>query len=128
MDLKVPRVLDQSAFDGLCRKFVTNSDVSISLPQCLSVSEIQELVLFLLGQDSNDLRNLLLADMVEDSAFPGNLLEEVFHKGDIGCRVAVSLRDDLSPQLEYLCSQSPEEDVRSHYALRKAYRSNQKPK
>lgn len=64
-----------------------------------------------------------MADIVEYANFPSDLLENVFHKGDIGCRVAVSLRDDLPMQLEELCANSTDEDVREHYASRKAYRT-----
>lgn len=122
MQLNVPRVLNQALFERLSSHFANTQNITLSLDADLSVDEIRDLVLFLLRQEPGDLRNLLLADLVEYQNFPADLIEDVFYKGDISCRVAISLRDDLSPHLEELCAHAAEADVRNHYASRKAYR------
>jgi hypothetical protein len=122
MQLSIPKHLDRATFTKLNRKFMGSSNASISLPDDLSGNEIRELTQFLLLQIPDDLSYVLLADIVENVAFPPDLLEEVYRKGDLGCQVAVALRDDLSEQLQQLCAESPEDEVRSHYLSRKAHR------
>lgn len=115
MELHIPRTLEQTAFDRMSHKFEEAEDVSILLPLNLSVDELKKLASFLLIQKSGDLRNLLLADLVEYSEFPVELLGEVFNKGDVGCRVAISLKSNLPRNVEELCANSTEVDVREHY-------------
>lgn len=122
MHINVPKNLDHTIFDRLSRKFSASESVSLFLPDDLSAEEICGMADFLLHQIPNELSYLLLADLAELDKFPADLLEEVLCKGDQGCRVAVALRDDLSERLQELCRTSSDEEVRSHYAVRKAHR------
>lgn len=124
MQLNIPKQLRSSEFNELRCQFTDADDVSILLPDNLSAEEIRDMTLFLLSQESDDFRNSLIADLVEYDCFPRSLLEKVFEKGDIGCRVAVCLRDDLSKCLQELCEKSDEVDVRNHFINRKAFRDN----
>jgi hypothetical protein len=114
MQLNIPKHLNQIIFENISQTYSNNDDVIILLPQKLSPEEIREITLFLLSQVYNDLRNILLADLVEADNFPSDLIEDVFISGDTGCRVAVCLRNDLSEHLIDLCFQSNDENVLSH--------------
>jgi hypothetical protein len=114
MKLNIPKHLNQLTFENLSHTYNSNDDVIIILPQNISLEEMREMALFLLSQAHSDLRNLLLADLVEADNFPCDLIEDVFSSGDTGCRVAVCLRNDLSDRLTDLCFQSNDENVLSH--------------
>lgn len=122
MKIHISNHLSSKSYEALRRKYAKNKNASISLPTDLSVTEIRDLVNLILHQPLDIFGYVLLADMAESPLLPLDLLEEIYQKGDVGCRVAIALRDDLPEQLKILCMASPEDTVREHFFARKAYR------
>jgi hypothetical protein len=83
-------------------------------------SERDALMRFLLSKIPSNLALGALCDLAEWPGVPTDLLTRVFDQGDTGCKVAVCLRDDLTPALQEKCRNSPDTEVREHFLARQA--------
>lgn len=114
MILKIPKILDQLVFEELIYLYNKNDNVLVSLPKEISSKDIKSMTSFLLIQKYGDLRNILLADLVEHDNFPNDFLEKVFHTGDTGCRVAICLKKNIPDNIFTLCLQFNDNNVKDH--------------
>src|SRR5260221_571398 len=113
----VPVPLDDASFEKTARQW--DRDLAHSaLPPSMTPDEVETMVIFLLGKIPAELAFSVLSYLAEDSPLRGDLLEQIFDRGDTGCKVSVCLRPDLDKRLEEKCRNSPNDDVREHYQAR----------
>lgn len=72
-----------------------NNDVELKIQEILDVDTI---VTFLLN-NKNSFSFSILSDLVEKQNISNSLLEKIFHEGDIGCKISVYYKNDLSDDL-----------------------------
>jgi hypothetical protein len=116
-NIKIPRKLDPATFLRLSKTYDQNRHVSIELPTGFTEAEYRDIFTLLLSQLPNELALLTLANLAELDDVPIDLLEELFDKGDTGCKVTICLRQDLNESLRDKCRNSSDSEVREHYSL-----------
>jgi hypothetical protein len=84
------------------------------------------LIRFLLSKIPNALAFGALSDLAEWPGAPAELLARIFDAGDTACKVAVCLRDDLTPELMQRCRTSSDPDVLEHFLTRQAWLAREK--
>ena len=68
------------------------------------LSDYKDIVSFLI-KDKDEFSFAILADLVEKVNFPKELLETVYYKGDLGCKMSVCYTKDLPSSLKEVCSE-----------------------
>lgn len=96
----------------------SSSNAYIELEQMTS-EELSYLCKALIEKIPDPFSFLILSEIVEDEYLPLDLVREVFIKGDISCKVAVCLRNNLNEELSILCANSTEEIVKEHFNQKK---------
>jgi hypothetical protein len=125
--IELPANPTESQFEELSRQWDSTRDAEILLPPKITDAERDALIVFLLSKAPNPLALGALCDLAEWPGVPADLLARVFHQGDSACKVAVCLRDDLTPELAEKCRASADVDVREHFAARQTALAREKP-
>src|SRR6266446_5021274 len=118
LEILIPNPLDDSSFEEASKLWDQGRDAFLTVPRSMSPHQIETMVIFLLGKIPAELAFSVLSYLAEDSPLRGDLLEQIFDRGDTGCKVSVCLRPDLDKRLEEKCRNSPNDDVREHYQAR----------
>ena len=121
-EIVVPNPLDDESFEATSSKWDRARNAMLVMPRAMSPNEMETMVRFLLGKIPRTLAFSLLSDLAEDSPIPNDILEQIFDRGDTGCKVSICLREDLKPSLERKCRDSTDESVREHYDARIRHR------
>ena len=99
-------------FKDLSREW--SSSNYISLETVVEPDEVPEVLASLLPQLPNELADCIMSDLAQMQGLSEESLQLIFDNGDVGCRVAIALRNDLSDSLRQLCEVSEEEQVQAH--------------
>jgi hypothetical protein len=116
--IRLPFNPTDKQFDRLSRQWDSTSEVSIALPDKMNDTERNSLIQYLLSKVPHAVAFGALCDLAESPGVPSDLLGRMFEQGDVACKVAVCLRDDLTPDLMERCRTSTDPDVREHFRTR----------
>lgn len=83
-----------------------------------SAEKINDLCIFLLNKTDDDFALDVLSELSESENINIEICKEIFRKGDVSCKVAVCLRNDLDDELKSICLDSDIMEVREHYRLK----------
>lgn len=118
------KCLDEYSYIKIKSTYEFSKNCCILVSKDMSSEEVNELVNFILGK-KDKLAMMILADIVEEYPLAEDVLLEIYNNGDLGCRVAIALRDDLPESIAVLCAKSAEDEVRSHFSSRRSFKKKQ---
>ena len=98
----------------LKKKWEKSSDICIGIGK-FSVEQLNDLCLFLLNKKDDEFALDVLSELLENENVTIDICKEVFRKGNIACKVAVCLRNDLDDALKSTCLENDIMEVREHY-------------
>lgn len=81
----------------------------------ISISKLDDCVLLLLSKLPNNFACLLLSEIVENYEMNETQLSDIFLNGDVGCKVSVCLKPNLTDNIQQLCRNSGNKDVVEHF-------------
>jgi hypothetical protein len=68
-----------------------------------------------------ELANSILSDLLERPSFPIQYINQIYNKGDKGCKMTICLRDDLPIDIANMCENSLDKDIKTHFINRKNF-------
>lgn len=91
-----------------------SKNASYRIPPDLSGDEVLNYLKFLIPHISHPLWSGVLADLAERKISDWGILQDIYVKGDVGCKVAVCLRHDIPIEFLQQCLKSEIEEVIEH--------------
>jgi hypothetical protein len=97
------------------KKMWENSSNAFIEVEEMTTQELVDLTKVLLKKIPDSFSFTILSELVENENLPVALVKEIFFNGNISCKVASCLRNNLDEELFNLCNNSNEEIVKEHF-------------
>jgi hypothetical protein len=120
MHIRLPRkILDDQQIDQWEEVWNNTDNITYSVPNDLSVDEINGYFCKLINKLPNDFALTILCEIAEIKNTPWDLLQKLFEIGDTSCMVSICCRPDLPDNMLTKCLNSSNPDVLEHVVFHK---------